>query len=322
MKLVSIIIPVHNAASLLKETIDSAVNQTYPYKEVIVVDDGSSDNSFALATCYQSSQVKVVRQENSGAAVARNTGLRIAKGELIQFLDAGDLLSPDKIEKQALALEKAPNKLAVCNFIKFERSEELQTTDDPEQSKFIFTSNQPLDFLLNLWGANGTSNFIQTNCWLVPRTLIEKGGGWRAYRCPDDDGEFFTRMILASDGIIYVPGIYNYYRMAAGANQLSSNRNHKYLMNTLLTIDLKYAYLLQNGNHPGIKKAMAKQYLDFAVYQYPSQPLLAEIAFRRYKQTGIEAALPIIGGIFFEMIKNIFGWKTARWIRHYLREIK
>jgi glycosyltransferase involved in cell wall biosynthesis len=318
--LVSIIIPTYNVKSMVGDTIESALQQTYKRTEVIVVDDGSTDGSYAVAKQFEKRGVGVFRQSNAGAAIARNTGLAQAKGGYIQFLDAGDLLSSDKIERQIEALKGHRTKLAVCNYFQFGNREDLKNPVYPDQSHFIYSSDQPRDFLINLWGGTGSSNFIQTNSWLVPKTLIDKAGAWRPYRCPDDDGEFFARMILASEGIVYVPGVYNYYRMTDGANQLSSNRSKKYLMNTLLTIDLKHHYLAQKGDHPGIKKAMAKQYLDFAVYQYPSNPVLAKIALNRYKALGIAAQPPLLGGRLVEWTKRILGWRTTRLIQYYLRE--
>jgi glycosyltransferase involved in cell wall biosynthesis len=319
MSLVSIIIPVYNAQPYLAGTIESALKQTYALKEIIIVDDDSTDGSYELAKCFECDQVKVLRQPNAGAAVARNNGLTDAKGDYIQFLDAGDLLDSRKIEEQVLALNGSQDKIAVCNYVQFTNEAELKQAVYPDQSSFIYSSNNPVDFLVNLWGGNGAYNFIQTNCWLVPRALIEKGGNWRTYRCPDDDGEFFARMVLASEGIVYVPGVYNYYRMGPGANQLSSNTNLEYLKNTLLTIDLKFEYLKANGPHPGIRKAIATQYFRFAVFQYPQNKKLSKEAFLKYKSLQIKVAIPTLGGPIFYWIAKLFGWRAARQIRTFLR---
>src|ERR1700748_3370934 len=98
--LVSIIIPVYNAQKYLAETINSALAQTWPNKEIIIVDDGSTDNSFQIAKNFENDKVRVYYQENRGAGAARNKGLREAKGNYIQFLDADDLISNNKAEEQ------------------------------------------------------------------------------------------------------------------------------------------------------------------------------------------------------------------------------
>jgi glycosyltransferase involved in cell wall biosynthesis len=321
MQLVSIIIPVYNSVAYLAATIVSAMEQTYPNKEIIVVDDGSNDGSYELALQFASDMVKVIRQDNAGASVARNTGLEHAKGDYIQFFDAGDLLDARKIEEQVKALQVSQTRIAVCNYIQFTSEAELDQPIYPDQSFFIHSSEDPLDFLVNLWGGRDEAHFIQTNCWLVPKQLIEKAGNWRDYRCPDDDGEFFSRMVLACDGIVFVPTVLNYYRMDTGSNQLSSNKSRKYLQNTLLTIDLKQRYLKQKGEHPLSARALAKQYLDFAVYQYPQQIILSCIAWRRYRSFHQPTQIPLLGGKGIEFIKRLFGWRAARVLRHYVRGI-
>lgn len=318
--LVSIIIPVYNCEKYLKKCLESVLQQTYAKKEIIVVDDGSADHSFAIAKSFESQGIITVQQNNAGASVARNTGLSVAKGDYIQFLDVDDYLSPDKIEKQVAALNGQQNKVAVCNYISFVNDDELDKEINLEdQSHFIYSSDHPAEFLINLLGGKGESNFIQTNCWLVPRAILDKAGGWRNYRCPDDDGEFFARVLLASDGIVYVPGALNYYRRDKRVHKLSSNSNQKFIQNTLLTIDLKYHYLKGIINSKKLKKAFAKQYLDFAIYNYPQHKKLSCIAFKRYKRMNESAELPLLGGKIIESIKTIFGWKAARVIKFYLR---
>jgi glycosyltransferase involved in cell wall biosynthesis len=318
---VSVIIPVYNCGASLHRTMKSVLAQSYPELEVILVDDGSTDNSYTVAKQYESSRVQVLQQKNAGAAVARNTGLAVAQGEYIQFLDAGDVLSEAKIAAQVEALQKHPNKVAVCNYKQFTTDEELKDGNYPDQSSFIYSSDDPQDFLINLWGGKGHMNFIQTNCWLVPKQIIAQAGGWRAYRCPDDDGEFFARVLLASEGIVYVPGVYNYYHIEpGGAGQLSRSKNKTYLQNSLLTIDLKHQYLLKKGFHPLINKAIASQYLRFAVDMYPAQRILSAIAYRRYQQIDTQITLPVLGGKLIELIKHFFGWRSARLFRYYLRE--
>lgn len=317
-RLVSIIIPVYNAEHYLGDCVASLLRQTYPNKEIIIVDDSSTDGSYLIAKSFESENVKVFQQRNAGAAVARNTGLANAKGDFIQFMDVDDFLSEDKIEKQVAALEGRKNKVAVCDYINFFDGQDLKLLKGVDQSSFIYSSDGPVEFLLNLWGANGESNFIQTNCWLVPRAVIDKSGGWRNYRCPDDDGEFFSRVLLASEGVVYVPGVYNYYRRTPHENKLSGNANRKYLQNTLLTIDLKKQNIEKVTHDARIRAAFAKQYLDYAVYTYMAQNTLSAIAYRKYKTLNHKIKLPELGGKMVEVFARLFGWRCAIVIKHYL----
>ena len=107
--LVSIVIPAWNAERYIKEAVDSALNQTYPSTEVIVVDDGSIDGTRAILEPYLATKrIIYIYQVNKGLAGARNTGIRAASGEYIALLDSDDLFLPQKIEKQALVLKEHP----------------------------------------------------------------------------------------------------------------------------------------------------------------------------------------------------------------------
>ena len=105
--LVSIIIPCYNAEKWIKECIDSALSQTYSPIEIIVVDDGSTDNSLSIIKKY-GDKVRWVSYENGGVSTARNKGIQLSQGEFIQFIDADDYISPLKIEEQ-LRMLKASN---------------------------------------------------------------------------------------------------------------------------------------------------------------------------------------------------------------------
>ncbi len=105
---VSVIIPTYNSARFVADAIDSVLVQDYPNKEVIVVDDGSTDNTAELIANYDQ-QVKLIRQENAGPAAARNNGVRASTGELVAFLDSDDFWLPGKLVAQVAYLEHHPD---------------------------------------------------------------------------------------------------------------------------------------------------------------------------------------------------------------------
>src|SRR5208337_354073 len=119
--LVSILVPAYNAQNYLEDTLRSAVGQTWPRKEIIIVDDGSKDQTAAIARQFESPTVRLVAQENQGAAAARNQAFSLCQGDFIQWLDADDLLAPDKITKQMEQLDKCPSPRTVLSsaFAKF-----------------------------------------------------------------------------------------------------------------------------------------------------------------------------------------------------------
>ncbi|MFA5205621.1 MAG: glycosyltransferase family A protein [Lentisphaeria bacterium] len=105
--LVSVIVPVYNGAAHLRETLDSLLAQDHPALEVLVVDDGSTDDSLEVARSY-GGRLTVVTQPNQGVAGARNTGIRQARGNYLTFCDQDDLWSPDKTTTQLSYLEAHP----------------------------------------------------------------------------------------------------------------------------------------------------------------------------------------------------------------------
>src|SRR5207302_3617886 len=108
--LVSILIPAYNAERWIAETIRSALAQTWPNKEIIIVDDGSTDDTVGIVREFASDGVKLIRQRNQGAAAARNRAFRQSRGNYIQWLDADDLLGPDKIARQMEMAEQVKDK--------------------------------------------------------------------------------------------------------------------------------------------------------------------------------------------------------------------
>src|SRR5262249_43048990 len=113
--LVSILIPAYNAQDWIADTIRSAIAQTWTKKEIIVVVDGSTDETLRIAQRFASKTVAVVSQPNQGAAAARNKAFSICQGNFIQWLDADDLLSPNKISSQMARTDEARRKRALLS---------------------------------------------------------------------------------------------------------------------------------------------------------------------------------------------------------------
>lgn len=120
---VSIIVPVYNAEKYIRETVDCVKAQTYENWELVLVEDGSTDESLCILETLerQDGRIRVVRQENGGAAKARNHGLSKATGRFVAYLDADDLWSSDKLEKQLAFMKK---KEAAFSFTGYEFADE------------------------------------------------------------------------------------------------------------------------------------------------------------------------------------------------------
>jgi len=108
MKKVSVIIPVYNAEKYIAATVQSVLSQTYKNFEIIIVDDGTPDNSVKVCQQFNDSRIKIIHQRNRGLPGARNTGIRHAQGDYLAFLDADDIWLPEKLEKHVEHLNNSP----------------------------------------------------------------------------------------------------------------------------------------------------------------------------------------------------------------------
>ena len=116
--LLSVIIPVYNAEKYIEDCLESIIKQTYKNLEIILVDDGSTDNSYKLCENYMSkdNRIKVFHKENGGVSSARNLGIDNASGEYITFVDIDDSLSADMYEKMMTKLISEKADICVCNY--------------------------------------------------------------------------------------------------------------------------------------------------------------------------------------------------------------
>lgn len=311
--LVSIIIPVHNGAKHLEHAIKSALEQSWINKEIIIVDDGSSDDSLAVAEKHSSGHLRIFHQANKGASAARNKGLAEARGAYIQFLDADDLLKADKIEKQMAELLKRDECISLGGTVHFwDDQDPFKKNDNSGKDELT----DPVYFLQRLYGGvlveKGFEGMIQPNAWLTPRVLIDKAGPWNEELTLDDDGEFFCRVVLQSKQVIYVGGAVNYYRKYRGNNNLSSRRVRQAMRSALMANELKFAHLTTACDDALTKRVFARVFKADAVTFYPEFKDLYLIAIRHVEQLGGSDFVPTLGGPITELIKNIFGWRAAK----------
>jgi glycosyltransferase involved in cell wall biosynthesis len=171
MHLVSVVIPCHNYGRFLAAAIESVLAQAYPDIEVIVVDDGSTDDSAAVATRY--SQVVCLRQQNLGAGGAANRGLDEAKGEFVLFLDADDELTPNAVESHVQCLLERPDCAFVYGHQEFIDENASVVTTKPHRSARLQTCLQvdPYPQMLR------TNNALRAPGAILFRTEAVKGVG-------------------------------------------------------------------------------------------------------------------------------------------------
>lgn len=150
--LISIIVPIYNIEKYIERCVRSLINQTYQNIEIILVDDGSTDNSGNIADklANQDTRIKCIHQKNGGLSAARNTGLNVAKGNYYSFIDGDDYIKSETIEKLYLNAVKYHAEIAVCNMIRFYEDNSTEAFYKPcnhvevlDQDDRFKTLNQP-----------------------------------------------------------------------------------------------------------------------------------------------------------------------------------
>jgi len=306
--MVSILIPCHNSDRWLGTTLESALAQTHPRCEVIVVDDGSTDSSAAVAERFSSRGVRLVRQRQQGAAAARNVALRLAQGEFVQFLDADDLLHPEKIAHQIARLGgQSEASVANCAWASFHA--------EPSEAVFlaepVWRDAAPVDWLVLSWNGGG---MMHPAAWLTPRIVADRAGPWNESLSLDDDGEYFCRVVLASTGVCFCGEAKTYYRRHQGGS-LSHAKSATAWRSSHAVCQLVQSAALAHEDSPQVRHACALNHLRFAFHAWPYARDLARASVAEARRLDPSAQMPSAGARF-NFIARLFGWRIARMLQH------
>ncbi len=309
--LVSILIPCYNAERWLAATLESALAQTWPAVEIIVINDGSRDGSLAVAQQFATRGVRVIDQPNAGASAARNRGLREARGAFIQFLDADDLLSPDKIAAQVELLRpKSAGTLATCTWGRF--------ASDPAAAQFVdaavFRDFAAVDFLVL---AGDTGAMMHPSAWLVPRAVAERAGPWDESLSLNDDGEYFCRVALAGAGMMFCPVGRSYYRSGV-AGSLSQQRSERARRSQFRSLQLITDRLLAAEDSPRTRRAAANYFQRFIYDFFPAPADLMQEAEARIAGLGGGTLGPPPMGSKTRALATVIGWRNVWRLKHLL----
>lgn len=303
--LVSILIPAFNAEAWIAETLESALAQTWPRKEIIVIDDGSSDDTLEILRTFESRGIKVFTQPNRGAAATRNRAFSLSKGDYIQWLDADDLLAPDKISKQLESLGQSPSKRLVLScawgrFIYRHKRARFRPTR-------LWCDLSPSEWMVRYMEEN---IYMQTATWLVSRELTEAAGPWNTNLLGDDDGEYFSRVFFASEGSRFAPEAKVYYRMAGSSGLSYVGRSERKREAQWLSMRLRIGYLLDVDTSPRARAACVKYLQNWMIFFYPDRLDIFDQAKSLARQLGGDLQPPILPWKY-AYISKVFGWPMA-----------
>lgn len=305
--LVSILIPAYNAEKTIEYTIHSALAQTWPHKEIIIINDGSTDRTLSIAQRYASKQVVIVSSQNQGQSAAINLGYRLAQGAYIQELDSDDLLAPAKIERQLAALRPDDSKRIALSspWAPFY----YRTQNARFERNAVWEDLSPVEWLLRKFSHN---LYMQNATWLVSRELAEAAGPWDERLYYDNDGEYFARVLLVSEGTRFVPETGIYYR-ATTPNSVSyignSNRKKDALF---LSMKLQIQHLRSLEESPRVREACLKYIRNWFLCFYPERPEIVTELKQLVEDLDGHLGEPSLRWKF-AWIRPVFGWRMAKW---------
>ena len=256
---VSILRPCYNSQDFISETLDSCIKQTYSNIEVIVVDDGSTDNSYKIAKEFErDSRIHVYQQISSGACYARNRAFEKSSGDYVIFLDADDVINPSFVKSHIACLRQTNGNVSFGVWDRFHYS--------MNEAKFPYLKiyknyDDAFQLLLDMWN-NG--DMLQTSCYMTPRQLVVQSGGWKENVLKNQDGEFFSRILMIAKKALFVPQAKVYYR--TGEYLTVSKANNKRKVESLLDT---FIYYRENAlKHEDSRRVRVALSVNFTLFIY------------------------------------------------------
>ena len=311
--LVSVCIPCYNAERYIEHTLMSLLSQSYPSIEIIVIDDKSSDNSFTIIETYARRNSKIVLEKahRKGAAAARNQAYSKSKGDLVVFFDADDLINPNFIASQVELLKNRPACVSISNWGRFFNND-LNTFKIDNQ---VIRRNLSFhNWIIAYW--TDYKHTTPPGRILIPRKIMEAAGEWNESLSLNDDFEFFTRVFLNCETILYNDAALFYYRSGIGGLSASVSKRAYESYYATLSLSLN-AVLTKFPNDALIKKACANLWQMFIYHAYPHVPMLRLQASAAIKNLG-GASIAFPAGGYTKTLIKLCGWKLTKRLKSML----
>lgn len=260
---ISVIIPVYNVEKYLGRCVDSLLKQTYTNIEIILVDDGSTDNSFEFCKQFAKEDTRVIalHQKNQGQSVARNEAMKIANGSYICFVDADDYVVHDYIERLYELLIKNAADISLCRYTEFyDEDINISLTKNKNTEVRCLTKQE---MLINMHNPNEK---LYVFVWgkLFKRELFSENINFPAGRVCEDHAILYKLYDRADKFILTNEQLYCYFRN--NINSSTYKLNHKFYEDASFVLEEKISYMKKSGHEdllPYIKKTYMYWMLDY-----------------------------------------------------------
>jgi len=318
-KKVSILIPLYNAENYIQETINSCINQTYKNIEILIFDDGSTDSSLKLAKNFENnySNIKVYTHKNSGAQITRNKLFKLSSGSYIQYLDADDILSFNKIKVQMDLLKNEDEEnICFCRWKGFKNN--IETVKLNKDLKIYKNYENPLNFLIDMW-----SNFeaVSPHAWLVHRNIISKTKGWNIELSKNQDGAFFSEIVMLSSKILFSDECFVYYRLDS-ENSISKNISANAAISIYKSLEIYKLNVKKHLNDYKVKLALAKILSFYNFDLYPNHKEIRKKIKHDILDLGFDDILPFKNDKKLELLYKVFGSTTMIFIFKFIKNVR
>lgn len=281
--LISVVVPVYNVENYLERCLDSLVNQTYKNLEIILINDGSSDNSLSICQKYaeKDKRVKVYSQENSGLSSARNKGVSLASGKYIGFVDSDDVISLKMYENLYKVMIENDSEIGLCDFVCFS---EKPLFDDV----FTYEKMNRIKALENLMiDRNITSHAVDK---LYLKSLFDNTKYPIGQKFEDISTTF--KLFMKANNIVYIPhALYGYYQRTGS---ITGSYSKSSTIDFINAVNNRYSELYNFDKKLNIYldmnrvNSVLRYFLDIAMFRKKS--VLKDLRFKKALYTELEIA--------------------------------
>jgi glycosyltransferase involved in cell wall biosynthesis len=304
--LVSVCIPCYNSGKYIGKTITCLLNQTYKNIEIIVVDDGSEDETQSILKSIQDKRFKYIIQPNKGASAARNAAFKLSTGGFIKFMDADDLINNACIQNQLAQIIEKPDCIASAKWGRFYTNDASDFKLAPEK---IYRDLSGIDWLVNSLIDSG-ANMMQPGIFLMPRNIIETAGQWNEELSLIDDFEYMVRVISSCLYVLFCEEAVLMYRSGI-SNNLSGKKSRKHMKSAFIALNLGIERILEIKNDSRSRLACANTYQMWAYQFYPYHRELCNKTEQQIIKLG-GSNISLGGGKMYILLTKLIGWKKAK----------
>ncbi len=297
--------PAYNAGKYITAAVDSVTKQSYQNWELIIINDGSTDNTADELLKINDPRVRTHYQANKGQCAAANKAFGLSKGALIKFMDADDLLSPHFLKHQVDRIGKQEDVIISAAWGRFYHDD--TSTFKPDEN-IIRRDQASMEWLVAAMDKKQV--MLQCAIWLIPRAVLDRSGLWNEKLSLINDFEFIIRVILTAKQVLFAEHATLYYRSGLHSS-LSGLSSRAGAESAFDSISQGTDHMLRHEDTPRIRRIAANCLQNYVYSFYPSHPDLVQAAEMRLKELGGSTA-PFPAGGYTKILVFLLGWKLTK----------